>query len=152
MYSSMNNNTFGKKGGKLQIKHNQIGLFRSKSSMEVYGNNIAHAKRNTPFPNFSASASSSGVNFFNKTVSSTLAKNQFNKTMSHFLTKNTSVENNREFIKDFSSYLQEKQKERDSYKRFKSPRQEVIKKLLNETKSESNIFNKTNKTITRIIY
>lgn len=139
----MNNNTFAKKGTKLQLKHNHIGLFRSKSSMEVYGNNIAHAKRNTPFPNFSASATSSGVNFFNKTVSSTLAKNQFNKTMSHFITKNTSIENNREFIKDFSSYLQEKQKERDSYKRFKSPRQEVIKKLLNETKSESNIFNKT---------
>ena len=86
-----------------------------------------------------------GVNTLNNNTSSLKAKNHFNKTMSHFISnqKHNVLDNSKEFIKDFTSYLNVKQKERESYKRFTAPRQEIIKKLLNETKSESNIFNKT---------
>ena len=50
---------------------------------------------------------------------------------------------NPKIISDFTTYLSQKKKKFDTLKLFKTPRVEVIKILLNETKSDKNIFNKT---------
>ena len=115
---------------------------RAKSSIDIHRKYSALNYKQRNKQNHSVI---NGVNTLNNNTSSLKAKNHFNKTMSHFISnqKHNVLDNSKEFIKDFTSYLNVKQKERESYKRFTAPRQEVIKKLLNETKSESNIFNKT---------
>ena len=50
---------------------------------------------------------------------------------------------NPEIISEFTTYLSQKKKKFDTLKLFKTPRVEVVKILLNETKSDKNLFNKT---------
>ena len=50
---------------------------------------------------------------------------------------------NPKLIFDFTTYLSQRKKKFDTLKLFKTPRIEVIKILLNETKSDKNLFNKT---------
>ena len=82
----------------------------------------------------------------NSRTSSSFYVNQIetklSKTLTSFATKKNNIKN-KELVEEFSNYINGKQKEFDSLKRFKAPRQEVIKKMLNETKSEQNLFNKT---------
>ena len=82
----------------------------------------------------------------NSRTSSSFYVNQIetklSKTLTSFATKKNNIKN-KELVEEFSNYINGKQKEFDSLKRFKAPRQEVIKKMLNETKSEQNLFNET---------
>ena len=50
---------------------------------------------------------------------------------------------NPKLIFDFTTYLSQRKKKFDTLKLYKTPRIEVIKILLNETKSDKNLFNKT---------
>ena len=97
-------------------------------------------KRNKPVSGLLRQDSNSNNN--NNPIYVNKLETNLNRTLSNFVLKKNNIQN-KDLVEEFSNYINLKQKEVDSLKRFKTPRQEVIKKMLNETKSEINLFNKT---------